>query len=53
MYNNGYYNSYGRYWTSTPASYGNYNACDFTTSNPSYNDTWARYCGMTIRPVSD
>lgn len=52
-YNNGYYNNYGRYWTSTPASYGNYNACDFTTSNPSYNDTWARYCGMTIRPVSD
>ena len=50
--NNAYYNSYGRYWSSTPYSYGNTNAISFT-NNSSYQNSDARYCGLSIRPVSD
>ena len=50
--NNGYYNSYGRYWSSTPYYYGNTNAISFTNSS-SYQNSDARYCGLSIRPVSD
>ena len=50
---NGYYNVYGRYWTSTPYYYDNYNAHHYTDSNSYSGNYNARYCGLSIRPVSE
>ncbi|MBQ8223560.1 MAG: carboxypeptidase regulatory-like domain-containing protein [Bacteroidales bacterium] len=48
---NGYYNDYGRYWTSTPA-YGEYDANYFSTSGSGIH-TASRSGGYSIRPVSN
>ena len=47
---NGYYNDYGRYWTSTPA-YGEYDANYFSTS--SITNTASRSGGYSVRAVSN
>ncbi len=49
---NGYYNSYGRYWTSAP-SYNNYESCHYTDTDSHGSQYSSRSWGLSIRPVSE
>lgn len=52
--NNGYYNVYGRYWTSTPKYNDDYNSYHFTDKSGSGGSYYsARFWGLSIRPVSE
>ena len=49
---NAYYNSYGRYWSSTPYTYNNYSAYYFSSAGSGLWEN-VRSWGLSVRPVSN